>query len=232
MKTKIISLIIATGFLFFTAISFAQNKEERNVDSFTKIGMSVPGHLYLTQGSPQKVVVEASEDILEILKTEVKESSLRIKFETWKPGKTKPVNIWITVPEIEGLSVAGSGNIVSESSVTSDEIELEISGSGQIKLEELKTGEVEAAVSGSGDIYLTGTADEMDIKISGSGNVFGEKFSVDECGIKISGSGSCKVDATEELEAVISGSGKIYYYGNPQMDVVVSGSGKVKKAED
>ncbi len=162
--------------------------------------------------------------------TDVKDGVLRIKTDNWNT-KIKGVKIWITMPEVEALNVSGSGNILAETSIDTDELELKVSGSGKIKIPELQVGEIGAAVSGSGDMILAGSADEMEIRISGSGSVYAEALKVKECGIKISGSGSCKIDVTGELDASISGSGRVTYYGNPQIDARVSGSGKVKKAD-
>jgi hypothetical protein len=213
--------------LVITMLACGQQREERDLPSFTAVALGISGDLYLTQGSPQKVVIQSQSD-LDRIETEVKNGVLRIKTDTWSQ-RIKGAKIWITMPAVEALHVSGSGNMEAETSIDADELELKVSGSGTIKITKLSADEIEAAVSGSGDIILAGDADEVDISISGSGGVQAEALEADEGGIKISGSGNCSIDVTEELEVLISGSGTVTYYSKPQVDARISGSGKVRK---
>jgi spermidine/putrescine-binding protein len=219
------------AFILASADASAQKKEERNVPAFKEIAMAIHGNLYLTQGSPQQVVVEADESVLEKLETEVKDGVLKIKFSKPNFSSNKPITIRITVPEVEGLYLSGSGKILAEGKVNTGPLSLKISGSGNLILNDLAAGDVEAAISGSGDIDLTGSGKNMEVAISGSGSINGESFSVGACEISISGSGGCRIDATGKLEVHISGSGNVYYYSSPQIDASISGSGKIKKGE-
>ena len=210
---------------------FGQIKQDRDVPDFNEVALSIHGDLYITQGNTRKVEIEASEKTLELIKTEVNNGVLHIKFEKWNVSSTGPITIWITAPNYSGLYLSGSGKITAEEGIESDEMVLKISGSGKINLNELKAEEVEASISGSGDMILKGSAKEMGISISGSGDILGDSFTVGEGSIRISGSGGCKIDVTDELEVRISGSGSVYYTGNPKIDASISGSGKVKSGE-
>jgi hypothetical protein len=229
MKTSMLKSVFSITLLLATLFAFGQDREERNVSSFTGIGLGIAGDLYLTQGSPQKVVIQA-ESNLDKIETVVKDGLLRIKTDSWN-SRIRGAKIWITTPEVDVLHVSGSGKILAETSIEAEELELKVSGSGMIKIPELMGDEIEAAISGSGDMVLAGSADEMEIRISGSGDVHAEGLSVNECGIKISGSGGCRINATDELDVSISGSGNVTYYSDPQIDARVSGSGKVRKGD-
>jgi hypothetical protein len=229
MKINTLKFMLSITLVTATVLAFGQGREVRDVSSFTGISLGIAGDLFLTQGSPQQVVIQAEDD-LDKIETVVRDGVLRIRSDNWS-SRIKGVRIWITMPEVEKLNVSGSGNILAETSIDADELELRVSGSGKIKIPELKGEEMEAAISGSGDIILSGSADEMEISISGSGNVDAAGLKVNECGIKISGSGDCKIDVSGELDASISGSGSVTYYGDPQIDARVSGSGKVKKGD-
>ena len=230
MKNSILKSVLSIFLILLTTLAFSQKKETRDVPEFSGISLGIAADLYLSQGSPREVVIQASEDDLAKINTEVKNGHLKIKTESFN-SRIKDVKIWITVPDVESLNLSGSGKIISETPLSSKELEIRLSGSGSIKVKELNGGEIEAAISGSGTIYLGGTADEMGISISGSGNLNAAGLQVDECDVRISGSGSCEVDATGELDAAISGSGRVTYYSNPQVDAAVSGSGKVRKGE-
>jgi hypothetical protein len=220
-----------TVLLAFVAISaFSQKKETRNVSDFNGVGLSISADLYLSQGSTHKVVIEGDQDELEIIETVVKNGMLHIKTSSRNP-RLEDVKVWVTSPEINSVHLSGSGKIMGETAIKTDEISFKVSGSGKIKIDKLEAGEVDVSVSGSGHIALGGTAEELGVSISGSGSLNGADFRVDEASARISGSGSCKIDATGELDASISGSGRVTYYSNPQVDASVSGSGKVRKGE-
>jgi hypothetical protein len=230
MKKTILKSALALVLVLSAGMSYSQNKEDRDVSSFSGISLAIPAELYLSQGSPQKVVIQASDEDLSRIETSVKNGQLYIKTDSYF-ARLKDVKIWITVPEIEALHLSGSGTIMNETAINSHELDMKVSGSGKIKIMELQGHELEAAISGSGDIILAGELHEMDVKISGSGSMQAKDLKVEECDTKISGSGRCEVDATGELNADISGSGHVTYYGNPEVDASVSGSGKVRKGD-
>jgi hypothetical protein len=230
MKNSILKSALTLLAILCAGLAYSQNKEERNVSGFSGISLGIHADLYLSQGSPQKVVIQASEDDLARIETSVKSGHLQIKCDSHN-ARFRDVKIWITVPDIEALNVSGSGTIMSETPISSNELELKVSGSGNLKIGELKGDEVDASISGSGNIHLAGTADELGVSISGSGSMMAGGLKVDECDARISGSGRCEVDATGELKAAISGSGSVTYFSNPQVDATVSGSGRVKKGD-
>jgi hypothetical protein len=230
MKNSILKSVLSISLILLTTLAFSQSKEERDLPGFSGISLGISAHLYLSQGSPQKVVIKASEEDLAKIKMEVKDGHLKVKTHR-DNSRIKDVEIWVTIPDIESLKMSGSGKIISETPLNSNELDMRVSGSGTIKIKELEGKELEAAISGSGSIYLGGTAEELDISISGSGRLKAGGLQVDECDVRISGSGGCMVDATGKLDASISGSGSVTYLSNPQVDARTSGSGKVRKGE-
>ncbi len=228
MKNLKTILLIAT--LSFSQILFAQ-KETRDVGSFDEISLGVAADLYLTIGSKQSVVIEGDEDDIEEIVTEVRDGRLRIKSRkswSWNWGGND-VEIYITVPKINALSVSGSGDIHGESVIETDDLELGVSGSGNIEVE-IDSEEVKMTISGSGSAQLGGTTSDFSVRISGSGSINAYDLKAENVAVRISGSGSARVNASDELEATISGSGNVYYEGSPdKVNSNTSGSGRVKK---
>ena len=233
MKNKILFLSLFILGTFIYNPLFAED-EKRNVPTFSEVALRIPAKLYIKQGNVQSVEIRAKSSTLEDIITEVKGRTLNIKFPSktfftrnFDPGK---IEIHITVPEIDGLSVSGSGDIFAKN-VKSRIIDLAISGSGDIKIDELKTKRVSAAISGSGDITINngGVADELTVTISGSGDVNAAGFEASDVLIRISGSGDCSVTSNGSIKGRVAGSGDVYYKGNPSIDFSVSGSGSLKK---
>ena len=229
MRTKKL-LFLITAWVMFAAISVsAQKTEDRSVGTFTKISMGISGDVYISQGITPKISVEADAEILGLIVTEVKNDELKIRFSQSRVKGKTPIRIWVTTAEIEGLYLSGSGNMITETAIKTDEMELKLSGSGNINVKDLSCDEVDASISGSGNIDVKGSADELSVGISGSGNCNADEFKTEETSVKISGSGNCKVNAIKDLSVAISGSGSVFYVGNPTIDASVSGSGKIRQ---
>ncbi|MEQ9403497.1 MAG: head GIN domain-containing protein [Cyclobacteriaceae bacterium] len=227
MKSKI-------SFLIITIISFGLSAQKRTIEvsGFTELSFGISGTVYLTQGSNEKVEIDCSDEIFEKIEFELKGDRLSIKNRdkwNWRGISRSDVDIYITMKEIEEISLSGSGTIQGENTLNTDDIQLSVSGSGSMELD-MNGREVGMRISGSGDIELEGKAERSDARISGSGKVRAKDFEVKIFEASISGSGNCYITASEEISASISGSGNVYYNGNPDRLVSnSSGSGKIRK---
>lgn len=216
---KKVSYLILFALLLSSVLASGQNRQTRTVGNFTKVSFRYPGKLYIRQGSPQKVEVEGSKDALEEVEFDVEGSRLVIGKENswfnWKDwSDSDRITVYITVPEIEGLSVSGSGDIIGQSKITADDLDLNVSGSGTLKLDMNASGNVEADVSGSGEIDLSGRCRRFDSDVSGSGKVM------------------LSVDVAESADFSVSGSGRIGASGSAKsVQTNISGSGKVLAAD-
>ena len=203
-------------------------EEVRKLDAFSGIGISISADVFYTPGNAHEITIEGDADDVDDLITQVKDGFLQVKYPTsWKIRRSK-LTIYITSKELEAVKISGSAKFEAGEPVTSEEMDMAMSGSGGIMFEKLDTEEVNVKISGSGNIQLlNGGADELDARISGSGKLNAESFEVNEFSAGISGSGSVRITVKEELESRISGSGKVYYHGTPRVNSTSSGSGKV-----
>ena len=232
MKNRILFLGLLLLSISFINTASAE-EQERNVPSFSKISLRISANVHLKQGDKQSIRIEAKSSALEDIITEVKNRTLNIRFPAnyfFRNNNTGKIDIYITVPEVDGLTISGSGNIIADE-VKTRILDLTISGSGNIKIGGLSTDRVAATISGSGGINIDdgGVADELTANISGSGNVKASGFEAKDVTAHISGSGNCSVKSNGSVKARIAGSGSVYYSGNPSIDSSVAGSGRVKK---
>jgi len=214
---------------------FAQVRETRSVSTFTKIAFRVPGKLYLRQGSTQKVEIEGKKEFLQEIETTVEGNKLVIgkegKWTDWNWSNDDRVNVYITVKDIEALSVGGSGDLIAETKLTAANLDLSVSGSGSLKAEVDVTGSLEADVSGSGDLEVRGKCRAYDSDVSGSGSVTLALNITDVADFGVSGSGKIEASGTASTVKVsISGSGKVLAANleTNTCDVRISGSGDVE----
>ncbi len=210
--------------------SAGQKKETRNVSSFNSLDLSISANVLLKQGSGVSLELEGDANDLEKIETVVSGSTLKIKTRpgSWNIGR---ITVYLTMAEIENLSISGSGNIKAETDIKANDLDLVISGSGNINLPNLSAREVSSVISGSGNISFSGNgnANSSKMVVTGSGNINAENFSANSADVRITGSGDCKVNASDKLDVHITGSGSVYYKGKAQIDASVTGSGKVRQ---
>lgn len=232
MKRIIILSVFIAAVTLTTGYSNGQAivKETRDLSGFTRVSFGVAGELYVNFGNEFKVVLEGEKDLLDEILTEVSGGKLVIKKENWRFNMNEKVTVYITMPELKGLGVSGSGKAEIKDAVKTENLDLSVSGSGKLFTADIIVADLKCGISGSGDIIIRGSGDatRADLSISGSGNYTGELLKLGAAQISISGSGSCSCNVTESLKASVSGSGNVTYLGDPKVDARVSGSGHVR----
>ena len=207
--------------------------EERSTGDYDGVAVAGFFDVDLVAGNEGNVTVEAEENLLEYIVTEVKNGTLHIKVEkgvnirpsNWSHG----VRVTVPVEEVEEVSLSGSGDIVGKTTLRASNFSTSMAGSGDITLD-VEASNMDVSMSGSGDINLSGRANQLSVQISGSGDVKAYDLEADMVEASISGSADIRVTANESLIARVSGSGDIHYRGNPAKIVSkASGSGDITK---
>ncbi len=206
---------------------------ERNVGEYDAVGVSGWFDVDLVAGKEGEIILEGESNLLEHIKTEVKNGKLSIKVEkgynlkpsSWDDG----IRITVPVESINSIALSGSGDIVSKTMIKSNNFKTAMSGSGDITID-IEATTIDASMSGSGDITLNGRTTDFDATISGSGDIKAYGLEADNVNATVSGSADIKVTANKMLRARVSGSGDISYRGNPEkLDTKASGSGDISK---
>jgi hypothetical protein len=237
-SVKIVLLVIVAS--FFTQSCYKKGgpwgvkgkgeniKETRDVSGFNKINLSIDADVSYTQDSIYKVEISAQSNIMKILSTEVVDSELRLDYKrnVWNHNK---VTVVIHSPNINRITISGSGDVHAQNSIVANNLDLFISGSGNFSIPGVTVSSLLfVRVSGSGSVQISdGTVDKEDFNVSGSGNIDALQV-VSRTNIsRISGSGDISANVTESLEVNISGSGGMTYRGKPEVTSHISGSGKL-----
>ena len=183
--------------------------ETRDVAGFTDVRVEGSGDVTLAQTGAESLKVEADDNVLPLLETTVRGGVLHLAIKPNVDIRTKtPIRYQVTVKELRGLG---------------------ISGSGSIRASGVDTDRLSSSISGSGSATLAGRADALDLHISGSGSYDATELQSKTASVSISGSGSVKLNASDRLDAHVSGSGSVHYAGNPAVQKHISGSGVVAR---
>lgn len=201
--------------------------ETRNLSGFDKISLSINGDVIYVQDSVYFVEISAQQNILNVITTEISDGELEIDSNKWIRKHTG-IKIIIHSPDLREIDLDGSGNFESKGMLTTSNLELEVSGSGNIALAGVHAANLDAAISGSGNIYISdGVVTTQEAEVSGSGSIEMIGLTTNSSKAEISGSGSISAWVLDQLNATISGSGNITYKGNPTVNTTISGSGSV-----
>jgi len=201
--------------------------ESRHVPEFRELRLEGRGKVSLTQGNRSSVEVTTDDNILPSIDTEVTNGKLIISHEKGKDLRPTTLYFAITVKDLEGISIAGSGDIIGNEVFNSEKLYTDIAGSGDIDIR-VSADRLESSISGSGSISLSGSANSYDARITGSGNIDAFDLQTTESSVVITGSGNLRIRVSDRLRAKITGSGDVLYKGDPRISQSITGSGKVK----
>lgn len=176
--------------------------ETREIKDFKSIEVSGVFSVEVVAQKDFSVQVEADDNLLQYIKTEVHNGVLEIS--TTKRIKSKNgMKIRITAPNMERVEASGAAKIV---------------------VSDLKNAGFNLDTSGASKVELAGETDKLVIEVSGASKIDAENLKARAASIDSSGASKINVFATESVRADASGASRITYSGGAT-DVVKNTSG-------
>jgi len=137
---------------------------------FKEIEILGRGNLFITQQDDYSVRITAEDNILELLDPRVQGDKLIIGERRLLFTNTENINIHVSLPELERVYVAGSGDIKSQNKIKEDNLKIDIDGSGDVDMD-VELNELNTRISGSGDCNYWGHSYNHNLVISGGGDI-------------------------------------------------------------
>jgi hypothetical protein len=202
--------------------------EERDASGFERVRVTGSGIAEIVQGDTESLVIEAEDNIMPLVESTVQDGVLVLGQKASTSIRiTKPIKYIITMIDVAGFEVTGSGAINSDS-IETTLMSFDISGSGDINVVELDGDSIDALISGSGVVQISGDVADQVLEITGSGRYEGANLRSGTAVVSISGSGKAAVWVDTTLDITVTGSGEVSYYGEPILTQSISGSGNVR----
>ena len=198
-------------------------EEVRQVGEFDQVKVSRGMNVYITQGSPAKVVVIADSNLHELIETKVEGGVLKITTREnirWAEEK----KVMVTVEKLTGVGANSGGNVWSQSQIKSDNLKLNANSGANLTMD-VDAQSLSADCSSGANIKLSGLAKEAELETSSGANLKGEKLIAIQCKMSASSGGNVSSTVTGKLDAHASSGGNIAYYGEPTSTNVNSSSG-------
>lgn len=191
-------------------------EESRDVSGFTGVNASTGIDVYLTEGEDFNVKVEADDNLLDIILTELEGSMLVIKTDHVNIRNAKSKKVYVSLPGLKELKISSAGDCKGMTPFKCDELRLSISSAGDLNLE-VEANRIDVDISSSGDATLAGTTGELNANLSSAGDLHAFDLIAEIVSVDVSSAGDARVYATEEISMNASSAGNVYYKGDAQV---------------
>ena len=203
------------------------------VGGFDQIDVAGPYNVTVRTGSGPSVSAKGPQKMIDHLVVEVTDGKLRIHSErqkSWFGGWNSHGNVelTVTVPQLSGAAIAGSGDI-NVDQVKGDKFGGSVAGSGTLSVGTVDVQALEFSIAGSGDAKAgAGKATNTKFDIAGSGGIDARGVQATTADVSIAGSGSVHAHATGTASVSIMGSGDVDVTGGAKCSISKAGSGDVR----
>ena len=214
MKRLLIILLLAAPLAAGCAMHHSEvvgsgqrQREKRQVAAFTSISTEGAYQIEVLSQQGLSLEVEADDNILPLIKTDVSNGVLRIK-NSRGYSVNRPILVKIGTPNLEGISASGAGSI-AVSDLKNDKFEIDSNGAPAIK--------------------VSGETGSLNIEANGAGKIDAHKLRATKGTVEANGVAKIEVFASEELNVTVSGPASVIYIGDPKLNKKVNGPGSVER---
>lgn len=239
-------VLLAAMVLMLTAVSVSAKvnagdkptvEEKRQLTGFERIEQLGSLDVKYQQGTAFSVVVRAPQNIIKDVQTRVEGNKLIVSMKgqgrTFSFGKSSgdDVTVLVTSPDLIGVELNGSGDFECRKHLDTDQLDLSLRGSGDMKFHDVICDRISLSVVGSGNMGIRKlVSQQTHISLVGSGDMEVAQQQVLQTRITLKGSGDVKVNFSKcgSIEARLLGSGDITLAGDvKQFKHTKRGSGEL-----
>lgn len=182
--------------------------ETRDIGDFNGIDV---GGMFQVEIDAQKdfaVLIEADDNLLSLIKTEVRDGILHIESES-KISSENAIRVKISAPDIESV---------------------EVSGVSKLSLAGIKNSELKINATGASKVTTTGETTSLTIDTSGASRVDANELRSENATVNTSGASYVSVFVFGQFTADASGASRVVYAGKPKsVEKNSSGGSRVKE---
>lgn len=202
-------------------------KDSRQITTeFSEISASEGLQVYVTQAEDFEITVEADENVIDLIGTDIENNKLKIH--TLKNIGRATKKIYVSLPEITSLKGSSGSHLTTSNTITSDNMEVDASSGAMVNIA-LMANEIDIDASSGGNLKVSGSAAKADIDVSSGGNIDGKNLETKICHADANSGGNLSVSVSQSLVADANSGGNIAYLGNPEVQKKKSVSGSIHK---
>ena len=205
-------------------------QETRSVTGATGVSMWSEANFTIEQGAPEELILETDDNLMAAIHTDMEGGILVIQNllgSELQPSQMMEAHL--TLISIDSIILSGFDSNITVPDLTTTQLELTLTGVGDIDIINLDAQTSDVLIRGIGDISVDGQVDDQIITLTfGSiGDYDAGNLSSATVDVEIAGGGSATVRVSVTLNANITGSGSVFYHGSPFVTRTGNGSGSV-----
>ena len=215
----------------FTSANAQTSEISINLKDFDKLEIGNAFVIEVTKASSFSIKAKGDKENLDELESNVKNGELHIKYKgnSWKRNKNGAVYLYITMPELQGVTFSGATKSTIEGFSVKGTFSLSLSGASESKIN-LKAESIDISLSGASKARISGgNASIMMVDISGASALDTYEYEAKKINISASGASSAKISVSSSLNADANGASSIKYRGNPDVNSDTSGASRISK---
>lgn len=204
-------------------------KTERTIESgFNEIKISRGLEVFLTQSANESIIVEADENLQDIIITEIEDNVLKI-YADKNISNTASKKVFVTFKDVSSIKATSGSNVISNSIILTNTLDLTTTSGSEMALEVQVENLICNTTSGS-NLNLSGNAKTLTIDATSGSNLKADNLEAITSRVKATSGAAVKVNTSRELTAKATSGGDITYYGNPEKVEKSDGvSGSIKQ---
>jgi hypothetical protein len=182
--------------------------EKRDVTGFSSIEVNGIFQVEVVSGKDYSVEVQADDNIVPIIQTNVGGTVLHIDLDQ-KVSTKNDMIVRVSMPNIERVESSGASK-VNVTNIKNDSFSLETSGASKVS--------------------LAGETAHLNIETTGASNIDAEQLKSVRADVEASGACKIAVNVSDELHSEATGASRITYLGDPKtVDNHQTGVGSISK---
>ena len=203
-------------------------EETRSLSGVTGVNLATLGDLTIELGDTESLRIEAEDNLMEYIETDVRNGGLRIGTqEDVNLDPRRPVNYYLTVKGLDTIVISSSGDIQAPD-LEAEGFSITIASSGDLEMGVLNADTLEVDISSSGNLEIKGgEVKTQNVTISSSGKHTARDLASAEAEVHLNSDGSATIWVQDNLDANLSSSGDLRYRGNPTLNATTTSSGDV-----
>jgi hypothetical protein len=223
----------------------------RDLPTFDEISANAAIDLTITQGPEQRVTVQADDNVVPFIATEVTKGELRIDRDGASNFRNSSVSVEITVPTLAYLALSAS----SDALVTDFEFEqpvfFDLSSSSDLVLSGSKAKDVvfnltassnatvtdfivadraDFDLSSASDLRISGSVHRAIFKLNSASDVAGFDFEVGDCEVDLNSSSELETTVNDKLSGELKAASTLRYRGTPEVTISVGSASELINA--
>lgn len=217
VTTILSALMLSCNIAFGPGVDGDQNvvvKERRISNNFTAIKVSQGLDLHITQSNTVDIMVEADQNLHELIMTEVENGTLRI-YTTKNIRRAAARKIRLNLTDISSIRATSGSEVVSTNTINTKDLELKTTSGAYMKLN-IKTEKLNCHATSGSNITLNGSTTALIAEATSGSDIKASNLKAETSKVRATSGADISVHTTKTLTAKATSGADIRYSGNPE----------------